>query len=343
MVGSASHAGSEHGSPGMGHESGKEKRLRHLTIVSFALLALAGSAVAASPAKQTPYAGRAAALLTSTPEGFNKYRASTTSITPGAKAGLRAQTGADYVGVRACSSTNPNPCGVIALRVLVFKTPQAALAHWKVACPGCDYRRDRDDRWQYKFTIEPSDRAQPISVDNGSKLTMVALCTNLVIATKAINWGKDEAQSTFKDVIAAAEAGGMSSCNPLKKEPGSNVFARGTAQDRGKAVAVGSITNPRLIQLRIQTNTHGSLYVEWTLTCTNGTRSETTSDQGVAHAPLTITLPIGIPGATKCSASASAVSNLRSIMRRAGRPRRTAEWRLVSSDFRRPAATEAQS
>ena len=49
--------------------------MRSLPIVSLALLAFAGSAFAASPPKQTPCAGRAAALLTSTPEGFNRYRA----------------------------------------------------------------------------------------------------------------------------------------------------------------------------------------------------------------------------------------------------------------------------
>lgn len=53
----------------------KGRGLRSLPIVSLALLAFAGSAFAASPPEQTPYAGRAAALLTSTPEGFNRYRA----------------------------------------------------------------------------------------------------------------------------------------------------------------------------------------------------------------------------------------------------------------------------
>ena len=46
-----------------------------------------------------------------------------------------------------------------------------------------------------------------------------------------------------------------------------------------------------------------------TLACTNGIRTETTSDQGRADGPFEIPLRIGIAGARSCSASASAVAS----------------------------------
>jgi hypothetical protein len=110
-------------------------------------------------------------------------------------------------------------------------------------------------------------------------------------------------------MIDAAVSAGMSTGDPLKREPSPAVFARGTAQDRGKAVAVGTVKSPSNIYLRIRSTTFSELYVEWTLTCTNGTRSETTSDRGTADAPLEIPLRVGIAGAKSCAATASAVSS----------------------------------
>ena len=87
------------------------------------------------------------------------------------------------------------------------------------------------------------------------------------------------------------------------------MFARGTAKDRGKAVAVGTVKRPAHIFLRVRhMNRAAAPYVEWRLTCTNGVRTETTTDQGTASLPLYIELPIGIKGATSCTATASAVS-----------------------------------
>jgi hypothetical protein len=93
-----------------------------------------------------------------------------------------------------------------------------------------------------------------------------------------------------------------------EQEPDAAVFARGVAEGRGKAVAAGSIRNPSQIYLRIRSSGGFQMYVEWTLTCTNGKRTETTDDEGLAKLPLTIQLPIGISGATRCTAAASGVS-----------------------------------
>ena len=60
--------------------------------------------------------------------------------------------------------------------------------------------------------------------------------------------------------------------------------------------------------LRVRTSSASEMYVEWTLTCTHGKRTETTNDEGRANLPLTIQLPIGISGATRCNATASVVS-----------------------------------
>jgi hypothetical protein len=100
----------------------------------------------------------------------------------------------------------------------------------------------------------------------------------------------------------------MTTCDPLRAEPKSDVFARGTAKDRGKTAVVGSVTNPGRIFLRIRSTAYGDFFVQWTMTCTNGKRNETTTDEGLTRLPLQIQLPIGIAGATRCSASASAVS-----------------------------------
>jgi hypothetical protein len=141
-------------------------------------------------------------------------------------------------------------------------------------------------------------------------VTAVALCGNLVLAAKGINWGGDAryAREVMQWSIDAAEAAGMTTCDPLKQEPDPAVFARGTSEGRGKAIASGSIKNPSRIYLRVRTSSASEMYVEWTLTCTNGKRTETTHDEGLADLPLTIQLPIGISGATRCNATASVVS-----------------------------------
>ena len=99
----------------------------------------------------------------------------------------------------------------------------------------------------------------------------------------------------------------MTTCDPLNQEPDAAVFALGAAEGRGKAKAVGTIRNPSRIYLRIRTSGSGDqMYAEWTLTCTNGKRTETTRDwPGFLSRSRCRS---GISGATRCTAAASVVS-----------------------------------
>ena len=99
---------------------------------------------------------------------------------------------------------------------------------------------------------------------------------------------------------------GMQSCDPLKQEPTSDVFARGIAQGVARLLRSGQYKNPRHILLSVRASDAYRVYVDWTLTCTNGTRNETTHDDGQASTPLKIELRIGMAGAKSCSATASA-------------------------------------
>jgi hypothetical protein len=152
-----------------------------------------------------------------------------------------------------------------------------------------------------------ADPNQAPSKTNAPALLTVALCKNLVIPAKGVYWSDGRyARETMRAIIDVAVAAGMQSCDPLKQEPTSDVFARGIAQGRDKAVAVGTVKSPRHLFLSVRASDAYRVYVGWTLTSTNGTRTETTHDDGQASSPLKIELPIGMVGAKSCSATASA-------------------------------------
>ena len=282
-----------------------------LSVVAAIVAVIAGSIDAATP--NSGYKGKANQLvpydliLSPAYEGLKAVNRSATPLTPGARMGMTSIAGADYEGTRSCGTY---ACVAAKYRAMVFKTATAAESYWKKACPGCSFRRDRAG-WRFYQALTAPDRSQPASPTNAKLVTAVALCGNLVLSAKGINWGGDAryAREVMQWSIDAAEAAGMTTCDPLKQEPASAVFARGTAEGRGKAIAAGSITNPSRIYLRVRTSSASEMYVAWTLTCTNGKRTETTHDEGRApHLPLTIQLPIGISGATRCTATASVVS-----------------------------------
>jgi hypothetical protein len=289
------------------------------TLGVLALLAITVAVVAVPIDAATPnsgYTGKADRLvpydqaLPPAYYGLQAVNRSATPITPGARTGMTSIAGADYEGTRSCSQPQGTAgCNAAQYRAMVFKTSAAAESYWKKACPGCSFRRDQAG-WRFYQALTAPDRSQPLSPTNAKLVTAVALCGNLVLAAKGINWGGDAryARAVMQWSIDAAEAAGMSSCDPLKQEPDPVVFARGTAEGRGKAIAAGSIKNPSRIYLRVRTSSASEMYVDWTLTCTNGKRTETTHDEGVAKLPLTIQLPIGISGATRCNATASVVS-----------------------------------
>jgi len=286
-----------------------------LAVLAAAVAVVAGSIDAATP--NSGYKGKADRLvpydlvLPPAYDGLKAVNRSATPITPGARIGMASIAGADYEGTNSCSPPQGTGagCNAAQYRAMVFKTPAAAESYWKKACPGCSFRRDRAG-WRFYQALTVPDRTQPPSPTNAKLVTAVALCGNLVLAAKGINWGGDAryAREVMQWSIDAAEAAGMTTCDPLKQEPASDVFARGTAEGRGKAIASGSIKNPSRIYLGVRTSSASEMYVEWTLTCTNGKRTETKHDEGVARLPLTIQLPIGISGATRCNATASVVS-----------------------------------
>lgn len=261
-----------------------------------ALVAIVGLAVLVTPASaavsEDVYTGRASALLPASIDWYpplDAASASSSSLTAGPRRGLVALAGRDFVAGSECSSR----CARAQLRVLVFRTAAQARLHWKAACPGCSYGRDQDG---WSFWRGP--RTDP---------KIIGLCRNLVLAARGDNWGDGRyAREAVGSMIETAEAGGMTSCDPILQSPLPNVFARGIARNPRKAVAAGSISQPDVITLRIRSGGFGDFYVEWTLTCTNGKRTETTSDDGLTRLPLTLSLPMGLPNPSKCSASASA-------------------------------------
>jgi hypothetical protein len=286
-----------------------------LVVLATTVAVAAGSIEAAPP--NSGYTGKADRLvpydlvLPPAYYGLQAVNRSATPITPGARTGMTSIAGADYEGTRSCSQPEGTGagCNAAQYRAMVFKDSAAAERYWKKACPGCSFRRDRAG-WRFYQALTAPDRSQPASPTNAKLVTAVALCGNLVLAAKGINWGGDAryAREVMQWSIDAAEAAGMTTCDPLKQEPDPVVFARGTAEGRGKAIASGSVKNPTRIYLRVRTSSASEMYVVWTLTCTNGKRTETTHDEGVADIPLTIQLPIGISGATRCNATASLVS-----------------------------------
>lgn len=280
-------------------------------VVAVAALALGTVSAASAATPNSGYTGKADLIVAATPYGLHTVSRSATPLTPGTRTGMTSIAGADYESDNCPQNATMCAAQQYQYRAMVFKTSAIADSYWKKACPGCSFRRDVAGGWRYYVSATDRDRSQPISPTNASAMTVVALCGNLFFAAKTRNWGTDArfVRQGIQGSIDQAEAAGTTSCDLLKQEPDAAVFARGVAENRGKAVAAGSIRNPSRIYLRIRTSFAGSkMYVTWTLTCTNGKRTETTNDEGFATIPLTIQLPIGISGATRCTAATSVVS-----------------------------------
>lgn len=280
--------------------AGASRGQKRLVIASAVILAaLAGVVTADAAAPVGVYQGKASALLPSSIDWYPPLQlveSSTSSLTAGPRKGLRASAGANYETTPECS-TGTARCTRVQLRVLVFQDAAGARTHWNTSCPSCSFGRDQDG-WIFKR--EP---------DVGK---IVGLCGNLVLAAQGEGWGDGRyAREAVGRMVESAESQGMPSCDPIKQEPSPAVFARGTATNPRKAVASGSIARPAGVVLRVKSGGFGEFYVEWTLTCLKGTRTETTSDEGLTTLPLLLRLPIGIAGASRCSATASAQARVK--------------------------------
>lgn len=253
----------------------------------------ARDALAAAPA--SVYRGSADALaLPAAVAGYETLTPATppTRLSEGQATGGRSTWAATY------SSANGNSA---MLAIFAWQTEAAATT---AVCPK-PCTRSRKDGWLYT-------RSAP----NRLGVLIEAQCRNLVVVLRRSSTTAQPSPRTHIDagvamvgkVFASAAARGMASCrtwkDPFSFPATGAIFGRGTGM--GNTTAIGTVSRPSRVSVRIRPATSQQVDVELLVACTKQGRTESRTNGGYVDAPTSFELRLPIVAPDSCSITVKA-------------------------------------